>query len=299
MRACGRWRSAHALPAARAFCLLLAAISAAPALAEPAAGPLPRVMSLNVCTDQLMLELAAPAQIVSLSALSAEPQVSFHHQEAAGWPKNRGIAEEVFVSAPDLVVTGAYSLHNTTQLLQALGIRVEVFDYAQTLDTIPADIRRIGAVIGRGEVAEAKAAAFEARLAALSRPVAANAPTVLVYGQNGVVLGSGTLADTVIAAAGLRNLAADRGIAGMAPYPLEFLVADRPDIILLSRPYADAPALADVIARHPALAALPAIRRDDLIPPGSWSCGGTFTLEALEALRGLADELEATRRVAG
>ena len=65
---------------------------------------------------------------------------------------------------------------------------------------------------------------------------------------------------------------AERGITGMAPYPLELLVADRPDIILTSQPYVDAPALADVIARHPALVALPAIRRDDLIPPGAWSC---------------------------
>lgn len=298
-RARGRLRGLVALAAARAPALALAALLTAPALAEPESDLLPRVMSLNVCTDQLLLELAAPEQIVSLSALSGEAPVSFHHRAAADHPKNRGIAEEVFVAAPDIVVTGAYSLHNTTQLLQALGARVEVFDYTQTLETIPADIRRMGSVIGRSDHAEAKAKAFEARLAALARPVDADAPTVVVYGQNGVVLGSGTLADTVIRVAGLRNLAAERGIAGMAPYPLELLVADRPDIILLSSPYVDAPALADVIAGHPALAALPAIRRDDLIPPGSWSCGGPFTLEALEALRLLADEVEAARRVAG
>jgi iron complex transport system substrate-binding protein len=301
MRRARGWHTglfAHWVARASTF-LLAAALPAAVALAEPADGTLPRIMSLNVCTDQLVMELAAPGQIVSLSALSDETHISFHRDRAVAYPKNRGIAEEVFVARPDIVVTGAYSLHNTTQLLQALGVGVEVFDYTQTLDTIPGDIRRMGAVIGRTEIAEASAAAFEARLAALSRPVEVNAPTVLVYGQNGVVLGSGTLADTVIRAAGLRNLAAERGIAGMAPYPLELLVADRPDIILTSQPYVDAPALADVIARHPALVALPAVRRDDLIPPGAWSCGGPFTLEALEALRGLADQIAAKGRLDG
>ena len=57
-------------------------------------------------------------------------------------------------------------------------------------------------------------------------------------------------------AAGLRNIAAELGYVGMAPFPLELLVEKRPDIIVLPEPLADTPALADLIALHPAIRAL-------------------------------------------
>ena len=252
---------------------------------------LPRVMSLNVCTDQLVMALADPQQIVSLSALSADPNLSYYAGASAGIAKNAGLAEEVFVARPDIVVTGTYSLHNTTELLLQLDIRVEEFDYAQTLDTIPAETRRMGAILGHAERGEALAAAFEAELAALRAEAPAMRPTVVVYGQNGVVLGADTLADTVLEAAGFRNLAAERGYSGMAPYPLELLIRDRPDVVLLSPPYADAPALADQFVRHPAITALHSVTRADVVPRGAWGCAGPFTIEAVRALAALRREI--------
>ena len=260
----------------------------APAAAQDA---LPRVMSLNVCTDQLVVALADPQQIVSLSSLSSDSNLSYYVKASAGMAKNAGLAEEVFVARPDVVVTGTYSLHNTTELLQHLGIRVEEFDYAQTLDTIAAETRRMGAILGHPERGEALAAAFEAELAALRAPAPADRPTVVVYGQNGVVLGADTLADTVLEAAGFRNLAAERGYSGMAPYPLELLIRDRPDVVLLGPPYADAPALADQFVRHPAIAALQAVTRADVVPRGAWGCAGPFTIEAVRALAALRREI--------
>ncbi|WP_235679358.1 ABC transporter substrate-binding protein [Aquibium microcysteis] len=264
-----------------------------------AADGTPRVMSLNVCTDQLVLALAAPEQIVSLSVLSDDPDYSFLHAKAGAYPKNAGIAEEVFVAAPEAVVTGTYSLHNTTQLLRHLGLRVEEFDYTQTLDTIPLDIRRMGAILGAEARAEAMAAAFERDLAALRVPADAPRPTIVLYGQNGVATGADTLAGSVLEAAGFRNLAAERGFAGMAPYPLELLVSDRPDVVLLPARAEDAPALADEVTRHPAIAASGARLASGIVPRGAWNCGGYFTLEAVRALRGLRDGILEARGAAG
>jgi iron complex transport system substrate-binding protein len=88
---------------------MLAASLATSTLAAPQ-----RVMSLNVCTDQLAMQLAAPGQLVSVSFLASDPDMSAMAEEAKQYPKNRGMAEEVFLRHPDLVVTGTYSLHNTT-----------------------------------------------------------------------------------------------------------------------------------------------------------------------------------------
>ncbi|WP_245453428.1 ABC transporter substrate-binding protein [Aquibium carbonis] len=259
--------------------------------AQAPAQEAPRVMSLNVCTDQLVLALADPGRIVSLSVLSDEPDYSYLHGDARVYPKNAGVAEEVFVARPDVVVTGTYSLHNTTQLLRHLGMRVEEFGYTQTLDTIAADIRRMGAILGEQAGAEAMASAFERDLADLTVAAGAPRPTAVIFGQNGVATGAGTLADSVLAAAGFRNLAAERGFSGMTPYPLELLITDRPDVVLLSARIDEAPALADQVTRHPAIAASGAVAATGVVPRGSWSCGGPFTLEAVRALRALRDEI--------
>jgi iron complex transport system substrate-binding protein len=260
---------------------------AAPVAAQEA----PRVMSLNVCTDQLVLALAGQERIVSLSVLSDEPDYSYLHAAAKAYPKNAGVAEEVFVARPDVVVTGTYSLHNTTQLLRHLGLRVEEFGYTQTLDTIAGDIRRMGAILGESARAEAMASTFERDLAELRVPTEAPRPTAVIFGQNGVATGAGTLADSVLKASGFRNLAAERGFSGMAPYPLELLITDRPDVVLLSAGIDEAPALADQVTRHPAIAASGALAATGIVPRGSWSCGGPFTLESVRALRLLRDEI--------
>ncbi|MCV0394797.1 MAG: ABC transporter substrate-binding protein [Rhizobiaceae bacterium] len=271
---------------------IAAFIAAALAYPAPAHAAGPRgVMSLNVCTDQLVLSLAEPADIVSLSELSVDPTLSFMAGEAASYPKNAGLAEEVLAARPSVVVTGTYSLHNTTALLSGLGTRVEEFPYQQSIDTIPADIRRMGTILGKEDEAEALARDFEAELATARADLGGVHPRAIVFGPNGVVAGAGTLQHTVLEAAGFRNLAAERGMTGMAPYPLELLVADRPDLVLLSAPMTDAPALADRIARHPAIAASGAALPSGAIPAGSWDCGGPFTLEALRALRSIRDGL--------
>lgn len=271
---------------------LLLALLAAPAAAEET---VPRVMSLNVCTDQLVLALADPGQILSLSELADDPDLSFHSATAAAYAKNRGLAEEVFLVRPDVVVTGTYSLHNTTQLLRHIGTRVETFDYAQTLDSVPGAVRRMGAILGQTARAETVASDYEAELAALSSQPAAAAPTAIIYEQNGVVLGAGTLADSVLKAAGFRNLAAERGYDGMAPFPLELLVRDRPDLVLLGSPFPGAPSLADQFVEHPAIAAMPALRRKSVVPRGSWACAGPFTIEAVRALKTLREEMAAAK----
>ena len=58
--------------------LLLAVAANASALAPP---PAQRVASLNLCTDLLLLAVAAPEHIVSLTALAADPEARYSMEE--------------------------------------------------------------------------------------------------------------------------------------------------------------------------------------------------------------------------
>ena len=83
-----------------------------------------KIVSLNLCTDQLLMLLADPDQIASLSKIVDDPNVSFLAEKSAEFKKNRGDAEEIFMNSPDLVVAGVYTEKATVQILQLLGVRV-------------------------------------------------------------------------------------------------------------------------------------------------------------------------------
>lgn len=260
------------------------------ALTLPLSAAPGRVASLNVCTDQLVLVLAAPGQIAALSRFAGDPRLSASAARARGQPTTRGTAEEVFSLRPDLVVTGAFSLHNTTALLRQLGFTVEEFGFDSDVSAIPAGLRRMGRLLGREAEAEAQAMAFADELHRLATPACGQRPLAIIYEQNGVSLGAGTLADSALTLTGFRNLAAEAGITGMGPLPLEALVKARPDLVIFAGYREDAPALADQITSHPAFAALHARVERDVLPPAALSCAAPAALAALAALRRLRDQ---------
>ncbi|MES9971754.1 MAG: hypothetical protein ABW092_17100, partial [Candidatus Thiodiazotropha sp.] len=69
-----------------------------------AAGPPQRVVSVNLCSDQLLLMLAEPQQVASVSYLSRDPDSSFVADQASRYPLNHARAEEIIRLQPDLVL---------------------------------------------------------------------------------------------------------------------------------------------------------------------------------------------------
>ena len=67
--------------------------------ASSAAG-LPRIVSMNVCTDQLLLTLADPEQILGLSRFSRDGWQSWAADDARRYPVLSGGAEDVLVQSP-------------------------------------------------------------------------------------------------------------------------------------------------------------------------------------------------------
>src|SRR5262249_58280753 len=84
------------------------------------AAALPSVASINLCADQLVLTVAAPEQVLTVSWLSADPEESLLATQAAHYPLNYGSAEELLRFHPDVVIAGAYTNAFTRALLERL-----------------------------------------------------------------------------------------------------------------------------------------------------------------------------------
>ena len=82
-----------------------------------------RVVSLNLCADQLLLQLAEPDQIKSLSPLARDRSLSFLAEAARAFPLNDGKGKSILFSGADLVLTGTFGQQNRTALLETTGLR--------------------------------------------------------------------------------------------------------------------------------------------------------------------------------
>ncbi len=160
------------MPEARKGRALFAPLAAMLAIALPAfpaaAASMPqRVVSMNLCTDQMAMLIAAPGQLYSVSFLAADPISSVLAPQAGRYAVNHGQAEEIFLMQPDLVLAGTYTTGATVDLLRRLGIRVEQFAPENSFDDIRASLRRMGDVLGQPQRAEELVADLDRRLAAV------------------------------------------------------------------------------------------------------------------------------------
>ncbi|MEM6905069.1 MAG: ABC transporter substrate-binding protein, partial [Pseudomonadota bacterium] len=208
-------------------------------------------------------------------------------KEAAAYSANRGLAEEVFLLEPDLVIAGPFTTRATVDMLKRLGVPVVEFAPANNLDDVRDRIRRMGDLLERPDRAEALITRFDADLAALQNTGDLR-PRAATYYANGYTSGTGTLADSVIEAAGLANIADEAGRAGGGYLALESLVMADPDLLITGRPF-DNPALADTVLAHPALAAIQAEAGAAPVADRDWVCGTPHVIAAIRRLAAARD----------
>lgn len=238
-------------------------------VAAPAAAA-QRVVSLNLCSDQ-MLVLLAPEQVAALSPLARDPALSFVAAQAARLPVVRPSAEAVLRLHPDLVLAGAYGAQTTLALLQQQGVPVDRLDMPQDFAAIRRQTRALAARLGVSARGAALIAAMDATLRAVHPP--ARHVAAVVWEPRGYTAGPGTLMDAVLRAAGLTDAGDGRRMG------IEALLRRPPALLVVPQTPAY-PSLATAMLDSPAVAAIP--RR--ALPVPLTICAGPFTAQAVARL---------------
>jgi iron complex transport system substrate-binding protein len=237
---------------------------------------------MNLCTDQLAMLLAAPGQLASVSYIARDRRASAMADAAMAYPVNHGRAEEIYLLKPDLVIAGAHSTRATTEMLQRLGLRVEVFQPANSLQDVRERIRRMGEILERQEQAASLLSAFDAQIADL-QPVGGPLPRAALYAANSYTSGPKTLAGQILEAAGLSNIAAELGYERSGKLPLEVLAMAQPDLLVGTSPYPRASRSEENLA-HPVVRHLRAQSASGQMQYADWVCGTPHVLRAIENL---------------
>lgn len=195
--------------------LLGAAAEAAPA----------RVASLNLCTDELLLLLAAPEQIVSVTHLVQSEAESPLCRQARRYRRNDGSLLSVAALKPDLVLTMGGGARDKVGIAQKLGMKTLDLPYPQSLKDIEHNVVQVAAALGRREAGKH----ILSRIAALRSGAPRRLYDTIWLGGGGRSVAADGLAADWMQLAGLRQrrLRGDR-------VTLEQLLAGPPSILLTS-----------------------------------------------------------------
>ena len=108
-----------------------------------------RVASLNLCTDELLLALAAPEQIVSVTHLAHKPQETTLWRQARRYRLNDGSLLSVVGDKPDLGLTMGGGARDRARIARRLGIRILDLPFPQRLADVELQIRTVADGLGR------------------------------------------------------------------------------------------------------------------------------------------------------
>lgn len=251
----------------------------------PGAEPGPqRIVSMNLCLDSVLVELVPRQHILALSQYSHDPWRSTIAAIARDLPYTNETAEEIVALKPDLVITSRHSAIATRNALRRVGIRFELFDVPQTVDESLVQIRQVAALLRRQKQGEALITRIQQAIDRARPAAGAPMPTAAVYQPGGLSTGSGTVTNELMQIAGLDNIAARYGVTNFRPLPLELLVTEPPDVLLVGDTSHGAPTHAERIVHHRALRALAFRMRRESFPARLLYCAGPTMIDALNAL---------------
>ncbi len=242
------------------------------------------IMSLNLCTDQLLLDLVPPQRIASVTDLARSPSDSYLWRRALRVPVNHGLAEEVLVARPDLILAGTYTTTAARTILKKWGAPILEVDPAANFDDIRSVTRRVARAVGEPERGEALLRVMDANLRALAATRPHRVIRVAGWDGSGYVPGQGTLFDAILTVAGGTNIAASVPGASSGSFDIEQLLTAHPDLLAYGADSIGIAGRRTDTDQHPLVLKVYANRRITY-PEGLFSCGVPETAEAARQLR--------------
>ena len=254
-----------------------------------------RIVSLSLCTDQVLLQLVNKSRIAAITHLSFDPVYSYYWQKTDDIKRHYGLAEQIIPLKPDLIIGAQYSNDNAVQMMRHLGHEVITIHSPETLTEVASFTRAIGAAVGEPEKAEQLIDSMQQEIAS-AKAMVTNLPEqwAISYGPNGFTAGTKTLKNEILAAAGYKNIASKLGIEHFGHVSLEQLVWSNPDAVIIDQDStgqthstqnsSGQSSLAQSFTRHPIIKRLFKHRNMPTVPTHYWICPGPLASKAILAL---------------
>jgi len=244
-----------------------------------------RIVSLGLCTDQLLLMMVEHERIASVTYSAAAKESSYMAASVGNIPLNHTGVEEIISFKPDLVVGSTYASQDTARFLRELGYDVRMSNPPTTMEGVRQSILQFGEWTGSQQKARQLVAEMDAQLLKIHSNFDHKPQrTIMVYSPNGYTIGSDTLENEIFKEAGYRNLSAEMGVHGFQTISMEQLVAAQPDFLQIDNYIYNQNSLASSYINHPVLKDVVSQEKRLYIPTTLRDCAGPMVVDAIEYL---------------
>lgn len=243
-------------------------------VAVPEEQKLGRIASVNLCADQLLVELAPPARIAALGPFARDSNISFFSEQAGKFAQVSGRSEDFLRVSADAIAVGPFDSKFMRAMLARRALNVITVEQWTSLAGVRSGVRMFAEQIGegaRGEalVREIDAALLELDLFARRMPVR----SFLVLHRRGLV-GQADMVTEILERAGLINSARNSPMRFLS---VEAVIAERPDLLVVAGRDLRAEDRGLELLEHPALRRLYPEERRVAAPDRLTICSGPAT----------------------
>lgn len=216
-----------------------------------------RIVSINLCADQLVLALADRGQIAGLTKNATDPEMSGEAAKAHDIPLLSNSAEQILAIEPDLIVGMPASRSAALAALPRQTYPLLDLKTANKLEEIYISIRQTAVAVGHPARGDALIARMQSELAGLPKP--GEGRVAAYYQRRGYITGTETLIDELMTRVGLVNLAGKLGKPPLSQLSLEEMVAAEPDFLIVESATDKVTDQGSEMLHHPALKDIPRI----------------------------------------
>ncbi len=242
------------------------------------AGP-KRIASLNLCTDELLLSLADPDQIISLTWLAREESLSPFFEPARRYHKNNGRASDVIPLNPDLVFLSEFSPASTLGLLETVGVKSVVIPEPRTIIQLLENIRAMSSAIDQVKKGEKLMSLFSSRLKSITEDKNEQQISALLLSPGIASFGSSAVKIEILKMLNIRVLNQERPSLANRYLSVEELTRSSPDFVIIDKHSSDYPSVSEEILKHPLIqSSLKTIE----VEAKDWLCSTHNLLDTIE-----------------
>ena len=230
------------------------------------AGPAERIVVLEPSDCEILDALGASDRIIGRGAYCALPAIADVPVVQSGYDTN---VEEIIALGPDLVIMNTMNQRTEEiERLEAAGIPVLSCE-STDIEGVYANIRCIGACVGKEAEAEAVIAGMQAVFASVGENKEALAGKTVYFEVSPLAwglwtAGRGTFMDEAASLLGLTNIFSD--VEGWAEVSEEQVIARDPDyIVTITMYYGEGPTPEEEIASRPGWADITAVKNGAIL----------------------------------
>ena len=238
-----------------------------------------RIASLNLCTDELLLSLADPDQIISLTWLAREESLSPFFEPARPYHQNNGRASDVIPLNPDLVFLSEFSPANTLGLLETVGVKSVVVPEPRTTAQLMDNIRAMSSEIDQVNKGEELISLFSSRLKFITEEKSRQKISALLLSPGIASFGSSAVKIEILKMLNIRVLNQEKPSLANRYLSIEELIRSSPDFVIIDKYSSDYPSASEEMLKHPLIqSSLSTIE----VEAKDWLCSTHNLLDTIE-----------------